>query len=342
MPFKSSLTRSAGKLFGVFRERDLSLRGYNQSTRKFTAPISATGGNQSGPGGAGTALEPGNGYKYHIFTSPGNFVIASGGGAVEYVLVGGGGGGGNNTGGNLGAGGGGAGGYLEGTSSPLSVSTYPVVIGPGGPSDNTVGVDSTALGLTAYGGGKGVTHGPGTPGGSGGGSFYSGSGGYGLNPSTPSPIITSDFPGESHPYAVTQGYPGGPGAPSPGSTCPGSGGGGAGAAGQESYPGGGDGSNGGVGRAAFSGDTGIPPSYGTPGPSAGRWFAGGGGGGVPPAAPSSSANGGAGGGGGGSGTNGASVAGTTNTGGGGGAGAYAAPTNDGSGGGSGIVIIRYS
>ena len=28
---------------------------------------------------------------------------------------------------------------------------------------------------------------------------------------------------------------------------------------------------------AFSGDAGIPPSYGTPGPSSGRWFGGGGG-----------------------------------------------------------------
>ena len=302
----------------------------------------ATGGNQSGPGGAGTALEPGNGYKYHIFTSPGNFVIASGSGAVEYVIVAGGGGGADNGPGNLGAGGGGAGGYLEGTSSLLSASTNPVVIGPD-VAKETEGVDSTALGQTAYGGGKGVTHVDGTPGGSGGGAAYADSGGYGLNPSTPSPIITADFPGESHPYALTQGYPGGPGAPSPGGTCPGAGGGGAGGAGQETYPGNvlNDGSGGGIGRAAFSGDTGIPPSYGTPGPSAGRWFAGGGGGGAPPAAPPSSATGGAGGGGRGSGINGTSVAGTTNTGGGGGAGAYAAPTNNGAGGGAGIVIIRY-
>ena len=35
MPFKSSLARSAGKLFGVFKERDLSLRGAIQSDRYF-------------------------------------------------------------------------------------------------------------------------------------------------------------------------------------------------------------------------------------------------------------------------------------------------------------------
>ena len=36
MPFKSSLARSAGKLFGVFKERDLSLRGAIQSARSGT------------------------------------------------------------------------------------------------------------------------------------------------------------------------------------------------------------------------------------------------------------------------------------------------------------------
>ena len=34
-----------------------------------------------------------------------------------------------------------------------------------------------------------------------------------------------------------------------------------------------------LGRAAFLGDANIPTSYGTSGPTAGRWFAGGGGGG---------------------------------------------------------------
>ena len=43
MPFRSSLVRSAGKLFGVFREADLSLRGVVQSSRKIAVAISATG-----------------------------------------------------------------------------------------------------------------------------------------------------------------------------------------------------------------------------------------------------------------------------------------------------------
>ena len=41
-------------------------------------PFSATGGNVNG-------LEPGNGYKYHTFTSPGNFVVTDSGDTVESV-----------------------------------------------------------------------------------------------------------------------------------------------------------------------------------------------------------------------------------------------------------------
>ena len=80
---------------------------------------------------------------------------------------------------------------------------------------------------------------------------------------------------------------------------------------------------------AFSGDTGIPSSYGTPGPSAGRWFAGGGGG----EGPSGGDSGGSVGGGGYGGT----TAGVQNTGGGGGG-----NTPDGSKGMDGIVIIKYT
>ena len=37
-PFKSSLAKSAGKLFGVFRQGDLSLRGATQISRKVPPP----------------------------------------------------------------------------------------------------------------------------------------------------------------------------------------------------------------------------------------------------------------------------------------------------------------
>ena len=78
----------------------------------------AGGGANSGPtvgsmnASGGTTFTPGDGYKYHIFTSsstPGFAVSSAGPGEVEYVIVGGGGGGGRRTGG-----GGGAGGFRSG------------------------------------------------------------------------------------------------------------------------------------------------------------------------------------------------------------------------------------
>jgi hypothetical protein len=63
-PIKSSLARTVSRLLGVSKDTDLSLRGDVQNTRFKFVPVSATGG---------TTSEPGNGYKYHFFTSNGNF-----------------------------------------------------------------------------------------------------------------------------------------------------------------------------------------------------------------------------------------------------------------------------
>ena len=82
-PIKSSLVKSVGKLFGVQKDTDLSLRGDVQDTRFISIPVEASGGNITGGGG-------GNGFKYHVFTSPGNFTVTQGG-KVEILLVGGGG-----------------------------------------------------------------------------------------------------------------------------------------------------------------------------------------------------------------------------------------------------------
>ena len=336
MSGKSARSNNRGDLFSNFVSgKDRQFRT-SESAFRGRDSVNATGGNH--------IYTPGNGYKYHIFTSPGNFVVSDNpGAACGYVIVAGGGAGGSNSGSNLGGGGGGAGGYLEG-SIILPSGTYPIDIGSGGPSAGTQGQNTTALGKTSWGGGKGNASSNGSPGGSGGGGAFNSAGGVGLGTYTPSAIIASDFPGESYPYAFTQGYPGGPGSTGPGGYVPGAGGGGAGAAGKESYPSPlapGEGSGGGDGRAAFNGDTGIPPSFGTAGPSAGRWFAGGGGGGCPTNAPSTKGLGGAGGGGNGSRSS-AAVAGGTNTGGGGGAGAYSGGGTSGAAGGPGIVIIRYS
>ncbi len=188
----------------------------------------------SGPGieaTGGTTFEPGNGYYYHVFTTPGpnTFTVTANplGSSFEYALVGGGGRG-------------------EAYSPTLPQA----------------GEDTTAFGFTAYGGGGGGNYpaNPGQPGGSGGGGgdakpWQSGS---------PAPGGTG---------VAGQGNPGGSGA----AVFYAGGGGGAGGAGSPGAPPS-TGGVGGIGTAVFAGDTGIPPSYGTPGPSAGRWVAGGGGG----------------------------------------------------------------
>jgi hypothetical protein len=137
----------------------------------------------------GSITEDGN-FKVHTFTGPGNFCVSAignaGGGpnSVDYVVVGGGAGGGKTLGG-----GGGAGGYRESpgtatcyTASPLgaspaaaipvSVTSFPIVVGGGG-AQSTNGSVSSFSTITSAGGGLGIS-GPGTqpaggPGGSGGG-----------------------------------------------------------------------------------------------------------------------------------------------------------------------------
>ena len=93
-PFKSSLAKSAGKLLGVFKEADFSLRGATQQSRKPQPALIATGGNQS----PGDGLAPGNGYRYHTFTSSGSLVVTDAAGTAEILLVAGGGSGSGNSG----------------------------------------------------------------------------------------------------------------------------------------------------------------------------------------------------------------------------------------------------
>ena len=236
-PFKSSLARSATKLLGVFRDRDTSLRGYVQTSRRIPETITVTGG------GVGEAVISG-GKAYISWTSSGALTV---GGekapslSFDYLLV---------------AGGGGGAGY-----GPSYYS--------GGNGEN-----SEALGVTAAGGGGGSPYpaAAGAAGGSGGGGGApEGSAGAGNKypnaAPTPAPLRGTAAPG--------QGNPGGSGGTS--GLYGGSGGGGAGQAGEGNKPNSQSG-YGGYGIAAFSGDTDMPTTYGTPGPSAGRWFCGGGGG----------------------------------------------------------------
>lgn len=137
--------------------------------------LEASGGNVNGQA-------PGDGYKYHVFNSPGTLTINSvDGGLIEVILVGGGGGG--RHGGDSAGGGGGAGGLVYRHSIPVATgNTFPISIGSGGTgngdqagSATDIGGDTTGFSLTAKGGGAGSGRygGPSpvvnaTPGGSGG------------------------------------------------------------------------------------------------------------------------------------------------------------------------------
>ena len=307
----------------------------NQNEAPTATFITATGG---------TITTVCTNFKVHTFTGPGTFTVCSVGNAqgsneVSYMVVAGGGGGGNAR-----AGGGGAGGFREGktpqctyTQSPIACTSgsnngipvtaqgYPIVVGGGGPggappgsSPGTVGVNSSAFGITSAGGGFGGSGKPNRDGGNGGSGGGGGSGNCagGAAGTGNSPSVTP-----------AQGFNGG--LASSGGSGPnrrGGGGGGATAIGTNGVDGNPTGGAGGAGAT-----TSIN--------GAATAFAGGGGGGV---CTCEGGPGGAGGGGTGGKDNATATNGTTNTGGGaGGGGRECAPGVNGAVGGSGIVIIRY-
>jgi hypothetical protein len=315
--------------------------GWNvvQESNNINNFVSATGG---------TVLTCGD-YKTHVFTGPGSFVVSSvgnpsGSTTVEYLVVAGGGG----SGGGNGGGGGGAGGYRQNYPSPVSAgltvtaTSYPITVGGGGTAGPSVcssgnagdGVSSIFSTITSAGGGGGG-RGSNSAGSTAGNSGGSGGGGGGRG-------AKSGGSGNTPPTSPSQGNNGGTSVPGDGGgTSKGGGGGGAAAVGGNA---GGNGGPGGIGSpiaTAFFGPT--SPSYGTPGPAPGRYFAGAGGGGGSCSAPTIGIGGAGGGGAGGSGnpTPGGNpgVAGTVNTGGGAGGASY--NCSAGAAGGSGIVVIRY-
>ena len=291
----------------------------------------------------GTITCSGN-FRIHTFTGPGAFCVSSAGNPagsteVSYIVLAGGASGGSSNGGG---GGGGAGGYREGkcssdpytasplaaTGLPVSVQSYPIVVGGGGPPasppgsgvgiQGNAGSNSSFSTIIATGGGGGGgdicnSTNPGVAGGSGGG------GGKG-------PYCSGGAPGgagNTPPVSPSQGNNGGTGgAPN---TNYGGGGGGAGAVG-------------GNGNAPLGGPGGVGATSSINGTPTGR--AGGGGGqaeGQPIPAQGQATCGGAR----GNQTNNPGIAATVNTGGGGG-GTDSAPSTAPTGaGGSGIVVIRY-
>lgn len=110
----------------------------------------------------GTISTPGDGFRYHIFTTPGTFSVSNGLDFINVVAIGGGG---SEGGSDAGPGGGGAGGGSVLGTFLISSGTYTVAIGGGG-SGQTAG---------ANGGGTGGNAGlSGNSGGGGGGGGWSG------------------------------------------------------------------------------------------------------------------------------------------------------------------------
>jgi hypothetical protein len=296
-PIVNRIASAGGNSFGFGRRRG----GVS------SLPFTATGGNVN-------ALAPGNGYRYHTFTSPGTFTVSGSPGTLEVLVVAGGGAGAAGRGA-----GGGAGGLIYQSSFPIIVGSYPVTIGTGGsglvasPSQpgrqiGSPGGNSIFSSLTAIGGGGGAVccdgGGIGGPGGSGGGG-----GGFAAGQFRPGGTGT---PGQGNPGGSADG----------GGSYGSGGGGGAGGSGNNGQPGGpGTGGNG-LQYPQFTGTL-----IGVPGlnPLSG-YYAGGGGGGQP----ESPAGGGLGGG------AGSGVGAVSNSGGGGGGGINV-PTD----GGPGIIVIRY-
>lgn len=126
MPLRSSLMRSAGKLFGVFDDEDLDLRGKEIDAN---VPPPPPPSDLSG----GTAYDnPGGARKYIRFIANGSLVIADEEAVCDILVIGGGGAGGSYMPGQYAGGGGGAGGVRWCPNITLPIGTYPVQVGEGG------------------------------------------------------------------------------------------------------------------------------------------------------------------------------------------------------------------
>ena len=223
----------------------------------FLAPKGA-GGAISASGGTTTpaGITPGNGYRYHVFTSSGSFVVASGTADIEYLVVGGGGQGGSYYGGGAGGGGvrsndpaGGPGGPSPSREAdyPITPGTYPIVVGAGGgptvfeggghSAFNATNVNSKGA-IRSEGGGAGSQGGgTGSPAGHPGASGGGGGGGGGNAAGIGNRIIpgsANNYDGNNTPVP-NQGFPGGQGG-SPSGQYNAAGGGGAGGAGYAGDP----------------------------------------------------------------------------------------------------------
>ena len=118
-PIKSSLVRTVGKLFGISKDTDLSLRGDLQSSRHISIPpVEASGGTE-----IVTATK-----KYHVFLGASEQSLSvTTSGACEVLVVAGGG-----SGGYFYGSGGGAGGIVHAAEFPVEAGvTYKASAGNG-------------------------------------------------------------------------------------------------------------------------------------------------------------------------------------------------------------------
>jgi hypothetical protein len=235
--------------------------------------LQATGGTISDAGG----------YRYHTFTTSGNFIVTALGSdtvlnTLEFVVIAGGAGGSNSSGIANGSGGAGAGGMID-SSLQAAVATYPLLVGEGGVGASTPVTPGGVGGNSQFNGAGGITT---TRGGHGGGGLSSspavggGSGGGAANNYSQAAGIA----GQGNAGGTLGGYAG--------ISSTGGGGGGAGAVGGNVDPLDNvscQGGNGGDGRAwlngvIYAGGGGGPGNYQVPdyGPD-GKFIGGAGGGG---------------------------------------------------------------
>ena len=233
---------------------------------------------------------------------------------VQYLVIAGGGSSGVMSGG-------GAGGLLSNNFIANANTSYSVTVGGGAASGGSQGSNSSIFGFISVGGGRGVTFNTaGGPGGSGGGAGYPFPGEVGINGGTSVAGQGNRGGNTTQPFGQPYG------------AC---GGGGAGAAGLDLGPASPRGYQSGPGGNGLPFSW-VPESYGTPGPTPGRWFAGGGAGSWGGSSPSPYAVGGAGGGGSDGPASPVGI-GKVNTGGGGAKVRDLAP----GAGGSGVIILKY-
>ena len=352
-PIKSSLAKTVGKLFGVSKDSDLSLRGDVQSTRLIPPGLQATGGTTNTDGG----------YKYHIYTTDTpapqrNLTVTAGEGDIELLVVGGGGAASFDNGG-----GGGAGGIAYASALPVTAGAHAIVIGPGGQGSPTFGYPGHPNGNPTRGTNSTFAHPAGTITGLGGGGPAAENPNYEVQTPVPSNVYPGGssaggrytYPGKN-PNGIASVPAGQPGQPNFGvgvvhygnkggdahtANFTAGGGGGAGGAGTDKTPS----ANGAGGPGQpFTGFPAPVISPGIPSPQQSAFTTavgptglfGGGGGGASEGIPGNSPGGPGGGGQGGPAVPDADGTGVYGTGGGGGS-----HNTAGKSGGSGIVILRY-